>query len=474
MPYYPDTSVLGAGALTGGLAGASVLSFSGPAVSQSVDTATGIGTVYSSGGANVQNNASQVGFATYLNFDGSALGNVAIANNTATITVNAGAAGATFPVFQTSTLVNASIAALNFIGLTGTITVASSTASIGLSAGGASAPSSSLSGGLVFLSGSPSAFKTIPNSGVYYDEAINALEITGTSASLHLYTLTGTQVINPASINPNEIVIFGRTKASRSLLNIKGPSGVEYPLQPMVGTNRIWWIQGMPNLATLNYVGIQSGTVTGSLTAGTPASTNFSSSLIRTEYRAPTPAAGITAGWAAAQNAWWIGSIAGAGGFFNIFRLIYSNTGSSATSRFFCGYMTGTTFQNVEITGNVNYIGIAKNSTDTTYRFAHCDGNNANRVSIDSGITCNIGDVLEIRIFAKPSATQVNMSLEVISVGGSGTVGAGPYAEYATSGNLTAVPANTLFMAPRVYVQQASTNAGPKFAIISMYGESDT
>jgi hypothetical protein len=269
------------------------------------------------------------------------------------------------------------------------------------------------------------------------------------------------------------MTLFSKQKAGRNLMAAVGPSGLDYPFQPMIGMNRVWLVQAIPAVAGFNYIGIQSGTITGTATARTPASTNFSSSLIRADLIAPTAAAGVTAGWAHAQNTFWIGNVAGAGGFYNVFRLIYANTGSSATSRFFCGYMTGTTFSNQEVTASINFFGVGKNSTDTTYHFMHCDATTANKVSVDSGITCNIGDVLEIRIFCKPSGTSIGMSLEVLSVGGSGTVNVGTYAEYATSGNLTAVPVNTLFMAPRVYVQQASTNAGPKLGIISIYGERD-
>jgi hypothetical protein len=463
MPYFPDTSVLGPGALTGALTGAVALSFSGPAVSQSVDDVTDVATAYFSGGANIQNNTAQVGFAQYLNFDGSALGNVAIANNTATITINAGAAGATFPVLQTGTLVNASIAALNFIGLTGTITVASSTASIGLSSGGGAA-----------TPGGPANSIQFSGSGAVLTGS-NLVKVDA-SGNLNLASsISGGW--NPLTPSADTLTLFSRRRAGRNLLNIVGPAGVDVALQPNMFLNKITYHAASDNSTTVTSWGSPAPATTGTAVAGAQATTNFSSTLARLNYANPAGPAGTTAGWGSPTAQYWLGSRAGEGGFYMVTRCILAGSGTAAERRWFCGFQTGTAFAatspgNQDPTSVRNCFGVAKTATGTNYIFTSTD-TNGNNTSVDSGITYNSQDVVEVRIFAKPSATQVNMSLEILSVGGSGAAGGGPLAEYTTSGNLTNMPSNTTLLAWRTYMQNTGTTSGNRFGIMSVYTERD-
>jgi hypothetical protein len=52
-------------------------------------------------------------------------------------------------------------------------------------------------------------------------------------------------------------------------------------------------------------------------------------------------------------------------------------------------------------------------------------------------------------------------------------VGAGPFAEYATTGNLTAIPTNTTFLTTRVSAGTAAATQGARVSVISIYGETD-
>jgi hypothetical protein len=243
--------------------------------------------------------------------------------------------------------------------------------------------------------------------------------------------------------------------------------------------NRVYFVQPLENTAVMSYVGAASGVLTGALTARAVVATPFSATLRHVEVGPANVIAGSASagGWAYPQPSFLFGSVPGAGGFYNVFRLIMASTSSIATTRFFCGYMTATTNPvlpsgGIDSAGYANAFGVIKNLTGTNYSFFH-SGSNGTQVQVDSGITYNVGDVLEIRFFAKPSATQVNMSLEVMCVGGSGTVGAGPYAEYATTGNLQSLPTNTTLMLPRFFVQSSGAT-GPRMGIISIYGEGDT
>jgi hypothetical protein len=409
-----------------------------------------------SGGANIQNAGSQVGFSPFLNFAGTAVASVAIASNTATITVNGVAGGGTVVVLQSGTVVG-NETGINFTGLTATFGNTASTATIPLD----------------------TAFgqdRSVQFNNAGHMSGADKLDIDAQGyLVLQSQVSGGTIPPTPAAGN---LTIFPRQKAGRNLLSYIGPSGLDGPYQPMIGMNKVYLIQpyGSAN-AGLTYVGHVSGVLSGVLVAA-PAlnTTNFSSSLRRVEISCTNLGAGSQAGIVQAVAPHWLGNVPGAGGFFIVMRLNHHNTGSIANQRFFAGMVTGVAFgalNNVDFAAYVNAFGVIKNATGTTYNFFHCDATTANNRQIDTGITYNVGDVLEVRLFAKPSATQVNMSLEIISVGGSGTVGAGPFAEYATTGNLTAIPTNTTFLTTRVSAGTAAATQGARVGVISIYGETD-
>ena len=460
MPYFPDTSVLGPGAITGVLTGAVALSFSGPAQSASTDTATGIGTVFLSGGANIQNAGTQVGYAGYINFAGTALASVAIATNTATITYNGGGGGGV--LVQDEGLNTQNVTLLNFVGTGVTASVAvASTATITINAGAAAA------GGLD-RSVQFNASTALTGSNLVDIDASGNLNLASAVSG-------GWNVLTPPA---DTITLFSRKKAGRNLLSIVGPSGLDVVLQPNFFLNKVTLHSVGDGGTTVSSFGAAAPATTGTAAAGAFATTNFSSTLARIVYGNPTGLTGTTAGWGSPTAPYWIGSRAGEGGFYFVARVIVSSSGTVAERRFFCGFQTGTAYAatspgNQDPTSVVNCFGVAKvANTGTNYIFTHTNAAGAN-VAVDSGITHNYGDVLEVRIFAKPSATQINMSLEVLSVGGSGTAGAGPFAEYATTGNLLNLPANTIPLAWRTYMQNTGTTNGNRFGIMSVYTERD-
>jgi len=456
MPYFPDTSVLGPGAITGVLTGAVALSFSGPAQSASTDTATGIGTVYLSGGANIQNAGSQVGYAGYINFAGTALASVAIATNTATITYNGGGGGGV--LVQDEGLNTQNVTLLNFVGTGVTASVAvASTATITINAGAAAA------GG--------------PDRSVQFNASTtltgsNLLDV-DLSGNLVIKSLaSGTSTLTPAAGN---LTIYSRLKAGRNLLSYEGPSGLDGAYQPMIGMNKVAWATAIGGVATAPTVMGVTLATTGGLTTAPISTTNFSSTLHRVDYIA-VAGSGSVVGTGGGVATVWLGSRVNEGGFYFVGRCVNFCTGAINLQRFFVGFQTGTAYATTSPSAAdpsllKNMFGVGKDAADTTYQFIHSDA--ATQVKVNSSITVNMGDVLEVRIFAKPSATQVGMSLEVISVGGSGSVGSGPYADYATTGNLANLPANTQPMSWRMYHSVGDATTVNKIGFISAYIEKD-
>lgn len=465
MPYYPDLSQAGVG--LSGAAGATSIGFAGPGQSSSIDVNNALQVVIS-GGSQVAESTTIRGFGQTLNFAGSAVAGVSVASTTATITLNAGAVGTTITVAQTGTNVG-DVLALNFVGLTGTISVASTTATIGLSAGGG-APVTDFSGAMVYVSGGQLKAASAVTGGVFYDETDNRLEISGTDASLAIYALTGSDSITPPV--DAEGVLFMRRRAGRILPNFVGPNGVDWAFQPLVALNHSFLQQANGNATTYSTWGGAAATATGTATTANWSNTNFSSSLRRVDHPAGA-ASGGSCGIRGAAAFHSLGDTPGKGGFFFLSRFIVASTGTTNTMRLFSGFTTASANPtNLEPASMINCVGLVKNATDANYSFYSAGGSAG--VKTDTGILVRQGDVIEHRVYCKPSGVWVGQSIEIIATGGTGSVGSGQVAETGTTGtpNTAQLPANTLGLNWTVYLQTTGTTA-VRIGMVSVYTETD-
>lgn len=279
---------------------------------------------------------------------------------------------------------------------------------------------------------------------------------TDPSGNLTLTPLSGTS----GSMTPTDgLTIFTKKKAGRYLLNHVGPAGIDHPLQPHWAFNAITLVQPQGNGTTLTQIGTTIST-TGTATAANANSANFTGSVRRIEYVTASPA-GALAGVRGPALQWWRGNGAGLGGFYSVFRVIPV----AASNRLFFGFQTATAAPpNLDPGALLNQIGVAKDGADTTYSVVYAGGAASKS---NTGITAVSGDLLEVRIFARPNAGNVGVSVEQILATGQG----GFFEiDIPSTGNL---PASTQFLNFQAYAGNAAAAAVCRFGLVSLFIEVD-
>jgi len=414
MPLTPDTSVIGPNAISGGQ-GATSFGFSGAGVSTSIDPAGVFQVSIPGGGSGVAVQVTGTGLGT---------------------------AGT-----------------LNFVGSGATASFVGSTAHITLSAGGASGDTpGGTSNSIQYYSNAT----TLGGSARLYNESV--------SGNLSIVSLTSTQsAATPAAGTGS---LFVRQRGGRVLPNFIGPSGLDFPMQPMLGMNRIYLQQANPGATTWTTIGGAAAGVIGTAAAATPASTNFSSSLRRVNINSGAVAKSGSGLQGGVATYWLGGGNANQGGFYMVYRAVLGTIVTGNTSNFigFTGSAVSFTPTNTSVdpSGCIQICGVGKSWNATNYSL-YCAGGAA-QAAIDTGLSATGGDVIEARIFARPGATYVSMSLEIICRGGTNV--AYPNNLYFEGGSAN-TPTNTTFMDWRAYTQTTTTTA-VNHSPISVYIETDT
>lgn len=286
-----------------------------------------------------------------------------------------------------------------------------------------------------------------------------------TSGGLNFASLTGAQ--EPTTPNAGSLTVYSRQRANRNLLNVEGPSGLGYPLQPMFGVNRISVYMANPNATTSTVIGMAAPATSGTAAAANVTTTNFSSSLIRIDY----PSAGTAnqyGGLRGAIAAWQRSATAGMGGVYFVGRWIQSTAGTN--NRVLVGFYTGTIVPPAsDPSAHFNTIMVGKDAADANYQFMVNDGAGA-ATKTNTNIPVVAGDVMEARIFWPPGSSSVNLSLECIASGGTGSIGSGLKAEL--TGVVTNIPAQAVLLNWQMHAATSNTTAA-RIAPISVYIESD-
>lgn len=304
--------------------------------------------------------------------------------------------------------------------------------------------------------------------GTFAGAALLRVDVSG---QLAYVALTGSQL--PPTPASGSGVLFSRFRAGRVMPGWIGPSGMDYPLMPHMGMNRVYYVGTQMGQAALTVINM-TASFTGSVSAQVFAATNVSSSLNRISLQSANGAASA-AGLYGNFAGWWIGTSGGLGGFYSVMRGCIASGSSGSTNTMFVGFHSGVA---APITSNpsalFNTLGVGMDTGDTQYQFMHNAGTGA-AVKISTGIARTVGDVFEFRCFAKPGMNGVSgsigMSFELLSVAGTGTPGAGTiFAQWANSGTGN-IPAGNQVLSWRMY--NATTSGGVRFAPMSVFIETD-
>lgn len=289
-----------------------------------------------------------------------------------------------------------------------------------------------------------------------------------TNVTIHGNDLTLVES-SPTTPGANTVKLFARNIAGRILPAIKGPSGLDTSLQPLLGRNKVTWFN--PILGSASLTQGASGiviTATGTATAGTWASTTLAKSTARVNFRATTATTAVT-GFRGGVNQYWRGNAAGLGGFTFIARWSIGTAASDPTTttlRSFVGLRSSTANPtDVSPATLTNAIGVGFESGSTTLQI-YCAG--ASMSQIDTGISLNRtveSTIFEVAIFCAPNGSAITIQATDVATGSSFRT------EVTASANL---PGTTTALNPYGWTSAGGTNTVMGFNLHGIYVETDS
>jgi parallel beta-helix repeat protein len=283
---------------------------------------------------------------------------------------------------------------------------------------------------------------------------------------------------DPATPSAGNLRVYAKTNAGRTMLKVKGPSGIDYSLQPFFGTNKIGMIQpagGAANCTTaatnavfgllpifLNY----NATTANANTCPRPvANTNFFTAMRRSGVTTST-GAGTLAGMRSSgtANLYFRGDASDRGGFYVVGRVGVAT--HQAGKRMFAGMNTSFAAPtNVEPSSVFNILGIGCDAADTNLQFMHNDASGAaTKVDLGANYPCNTSgvDMYEYRLFSAPNGSDVYYSVSRLNT-----------TDFVEGSVNTNIPANTTMLNNQIWISNNATAAAASLDIASFYVETD-
>lgn len=302
-----------------------------------------------------------------------------------------------------------------------------------------------------FAAGTKNVFMTLPGDKnvVVTDQAV-----------VNLPNIVGEPTIPPAG----NLYLYSKLIAGKSLPKIKGPSGLDTPLQVAFWQNNI--VLWNPSTATAGVWQGAIGTTTsaGTFTAAAPTTTSLYTVQTRGRYANVITTANQVLGirWSATPT-YFLGNTAGQGGFF-----FYCRMGLdvfTAATRMFVGLtasLTGTTVS-ADPSTIANSVGFAYDAADNgAISFLMRSATTPTKTA--TGFTAASGKGYDLYMFCAPNSTTVGWRIDdtVAGTTASGSVSATP-------------PAVNTMMVPNVLASNAAiaTATAVQIGINRLYIETD-
>ncbi|HKX73574.1 MAG TPA: hypothetical protein VJM32_06145 [Candidatus Saccharimonadales bacterium] len=291
-----------------------------------------------------------------------------------------------------------------------------------------------------------------------WDKTGNDLSLTGADTGITMVGITS----EPGAPATGSLHIYSKSIAGRMMLKMKGPSGLDTPLQPALFGNNIAML--LPSSGTAVTTWGMGNTATGTVSNPAIASTTLKTSMRRIQITsAATASAG--ANTRSPQTMVWRGNAAGLGGYFYQSR-VSTNTTTVATSSFFTGLHSATTALSGATLPSalVNMIGIGWDDADANLKMMHNDASGT-ATEIDLGANFpknNAAAVYELTLFCAPNGTDVHYRVVRLdtNVEATGTINSN-------------YPTSSTFLAHHAHMSNGSTAAAVILEVMRVYLESD-
>jgi hypothetical protein len=273
-------------------------------------------------------------------------------------------------------------------------------------------------------------------------------------------TLDWDTVAAPAAPAAGKVRQWGRLLAGRALPYVTTPAGIRYAMQSSLwGRNVGLW---RPNTTTtLSTWGMSVGTVVGTGSTPTPASTNIFTASPRA-LATSAAAANSGAGWRGTQPQVWRGNGAGRGGFWAFFT--FGCNALNTDGQFAVGLSSSTTALGGNPSGIADMLGFIKDSGDTNWQFCRRTGGGA-AVKVDLGVAPAAQQMFDMMLFCAPNASEIFVRIVQLAWSGDTVLLDTSYS--------TDLPTNTAFLAPRVEARTTTLTAAVGVTMNTVWLEAD-
>jgi len=215
----------------------------------------------------------------------------------------------------------------------------------------------------------------------------------------------------PSAPIANNLTLFARNKAGRTLLNTIVNSGLDTPLQPALFGNSVYmWLPGATTTVSIAFGSTWiARNASGAQSTPVKAATNFLTQMNRALFSC-TAVANTSSGIQSTNSVGVRGNATGIGGFFYFARFgveTYSGTGQQI--------MVGLSSTSGALAGEpssamADMLGITKDSGETTWKFTSRTSTGA-ATKVDTGVTISAGVVFDLTMFCKSNDNKVTVRL---------------------------------------------------------------
>lgn len=240
-----------------------------------------------------------------------------------------------------------------------------------------------------------------------WDKAGNTLTLGGTDTGVILNGITN----EPSAPSSGTLRYYAKSIAGRIVPKVKGPSGLDYPLQASLWQNNtVLWA---PTTAT---AGLRQGTAgagAGTYSTALPTTTSTYTSMKRARWANVVTTTNQVLGQRNTEAMFFRGNASNQGGFFFFARCgfdVWTNGG-----RFFAGMHTGTTVISADPSALNNTVGFCVDAADAGAISFLTRGTVATKAA--TGLTITSGKGYDIYIFCAPNSAQYTWRIVDINTG---------------------------------------------------------
>lgn len=215
----------------------------------------------------------------------------------------------------------------------------------------------------------------------------------------------------PAAPAEGMLTYYAKEIAGRIVPKVKGPAGLDYPLQATVWQNNttLW----TPTTATAGFWQGTAGSGAGTYSTALPTTTNLYTSMKRARWANVVTTLNQVLGQRNTEAMYMRGSVAGQGGFF-----FFARCGTDVWTdgaRFFAGLHTATTVISADPSALNNTVGFCVDAADNGAISFLTRGTAATKATTGMTLATNVG--FDLYMFCAPNDTKVGWRIVNINTG---------------------------------------------------------